>query len=297
MAAVPGPVVIERDQLLFAIPKKGRIAERVLKTVAGAGLDFDRLARLDIAACTSYPATMVFLPAADIAQYVGEGNIDVGITGLDLLEESGVKVNILEKLGIGKCRLCLQAPISANETPESLSGKRIVTSFPNLARRYFDEIDARTGRKTAIKFVSGSVEAACGLGLADGIIDLVETGTTMRAAGLMEVATVMTTQAVLIANPHSEKTDLIARVHKRISGYLLAQQTCMLTYNIPRAKLREAQLITPGHESPTVTPLEDERMVSISALVAKKEVHDLMDRLQAIGAMSILQFEVSNCRI
>lgn len=147
----------------------------------GAGIDFHREARLDVALCNDLPITLVFLPAADIAKYVGEGNIDIGITGLDVVRETGIEVDHVMDLGFGKCKLCVQAPmVDAITDVETLAGKRIVTSFPELTKRFFDPIDAKKGVQTSIKFVSGSVEAACSLGLADAVVDLVETGTTMR---------------------------------------------------------------------------------------------------------------------
>ena len=165
----------------FAVPKKGRLNEKVMEMLKGAGIDFRREPRLDVALCTNLPITLVFLPAADIAKYVGEGNVDVGITGFDVVQESNVEVVKVMDLGFGKCKLCVQAPVAENITDvEVLAGKRIVTSFPVLTKKFFDPIDAKKGVSTKINFVSGSVEAACGLGLADAVVDLVETGTTMR---------------------------------------------------------------------------------------------------------------------
>ena len=158
----------------------------------GAGLTYSRLPRLDVAHCKRLPVTLVFLPAADIATYVAEGNVDLGITGEDIIAEHDAHVDVLLPLNIGKCRLCVQAPAGRIKDVKQLAGKRIVTSFPNLARKFFDEYDSVD--ETTIRYVSGSVEVACSLGLADGIVDLVETGTTMRAAGLEIVAEVMTTQ-------------------------------------------------------------------------------------------------------
>lgn len=155
--------------------------DRVLEMLKGAGIDFHREARLDVALCSNMPITLVFLPAADIAKYVGEGNVDLGITGLDVVEESEVQVDRVMDLGFGKCKLCVQAPVRDEiKDVEELAGKRIVTSFPVLAKKFFDPIDDKKNVTTKINFVSGSVEAACGLGLADAVVDLVETGTTMR---------------------------------------------------------------------------------------------------------------------
>lgn len=165
----------------FAIPKKGRLCEKVTDMLTGAGIAFRREPRLDVALCVDFPITLVFLPASDIAKYVGEGNVDIGITGMDVVEESNVDVEHVLDLGFGKCKLCVQAPVADKiENVASLAGKRIVTSFPYLAKKFFDPLDAKLGVTTSVNFVSGSVEAACGLGLADGIVDLVETGTTMK---------------------------------------------------------------------------------------------------------------------
>lgn len=167
----------------FAVPKKGRLNEKVMEMLKGAGVKFHREARLDVALCSNLPITLVFLPASDIAKYVGEGNVDLGITGYDVVQESGVEVVKVMDLGFGSCKLCVQAPVAEKiEDPEVLAGKRIVTSFPALTKKFFDPIDKKKGVSTKINFVSGSVEAACGLGLADGVVDLVETGTTMRVS-------------------------------------------------------------------------------------------------------------------
>lgn len=147
----------------------------------GAGIEFRREPRLDVALCIGLPMTLVFLPAADIAKYVGEGNVDIGITGQDIVRESGVEVKQVMELGFGKCKLCVQAPIKDQiSNVEQLAGGRIVTSFPDTTREFFNELDQKLGVTTSVQFVSGSVEAACGLGLADAVVDLVETGTTMK---------------------------------------------------------------------------------------------------------------------
>jgi ATP phosphoribosyltransferase len=179
--------------------------------------------------------TLVFLPAADIASYVGEGNVDLGITGLDVIQETvpDDEVELIMRLGFGKCKLAVQAPVANNITSVSqLAGKRIVTSFPTLARRFFQKHESAATGETKIKFVSGSVEAACGLGLADAVVDLVETGTTMRAAGLDIVETIMETEAVLIGNPNSTHCEILNTIKLRIDGYITATK-----YQVPRRLL------------------------------------------------------------
>jgi ATP phosphoribosyltransferase len=165
----------------FAVPKKGRLYDKVIEVLKGAGIEFRREPRLDVALCVGFPMTLVFLPAADIAKYVGEGNVDIGITGQDIVVESMVEVNQIMELGFGKCKLCVQAPVASNiKSVEELAGCRIVTSFPDTTKHFFGPFDERKGVQTKVNFVSGSVEAACGLGLADAVVDLVETGTTMK---------------------------------------------------------------------------------------------------------------------
>ena len=178
---------IPTDNCRMAIPKKGRLFEKVTEMLNAAGMKFRREPRLDIAVCYDLPITLVFLPASDIAKYVGEGNVDIGITGMDVVQESNVEVKHIMDLGFGNCKLCVQAPVKDNISDvEQLAGKRIVTSFPFLAKKFFDPIDAKQGVTTNINFVSGSVEVACSLGLADAVVDLVETGTTMRVRKIHE---------------------------------------------------------------------------------------------------------------
>lgn len=165
----------------FAIPKKGRLYDKVVELLKGAGIEFRRKDRLDVALCVGLPITLVFLPAADIAKFVGDGNVDVGITGWDVVKESMVQVDKIMDLGFGKCKLSVQAPVVDKITSvEMLAGKRIATSFPDVTKAFFKEYDEKLGTTTSVSYVSGSVEAACGLGLADAVVDLVETGTTMR---------------------------------------------------------------------------------------------------------------------
>lgn len=200
-------------------------------------------------------------------------------------------------MGFGACDLCLQAPEKSNITdPKDLSGKRIVTSFPNLAKKYFDKFDS-SDNPTRIKYVSGSVEAACGLGLADAVVDLVETGTTMKAAGLCIVDTIITTEAVLISSKTSQHPDLVNTIEKRILGYMTATSYMMIQYNADRKILSECIKITPGKRSASVAPLESGDAVAVSALVSQRDSSSIMDSLEKIGATDILLFSISNSRM
>lgn len=162
------------DRLLFAVPKKGRLHTSCLSLLEGADIQFHRKNRLDIALVKNLPIALVFLPAGDIAKFVGEGNVDLGITGQDMVAEANAQDKVTEilELGFGKCRLCVQVPVKGGAASvDELVGKRIATSFEGIAGSFFDQIDAKVnnGKKTELVFVSGSVEAACALGLADGI--------------------------------------------------------------------------------------------------------------------------------
>uniref|UniRef100_A0A7S3L7K5 ATP phosphoribosyltransferase n=1 Tax=Amphora coffeiformis TaxID=265554 RepID=A0A7S3L7K5_9STRA len=281
----------------FAIPKKGRLYDKVLEMLKGAGIEFRREARLDVALCVDLPITLVFLPAADIAKYVGEGNVDIGITGWDVVQESQVDVVKIMDLGFGKCKLCVQAPVVDEITDvKQLAGKRIVTSFPDITKQYFAAMDAEQGTTTRVKFVSGSVEAACALGLADAVVDLVETGTTMRAAGLDVVADILETQSILIGNPKAEHQDLVDMIKGRIEGYIVATKYNMVIYNVSDDILPKALAVTPGKRSPTITTLDDGGK-AVSALILKKEVGQKMDELKKIGATDILVLALSNSRM
>jgi len=284
--------------LKFAIPKKGRLHDKVVEMLKGAGIEFRRQPRLDVALCEGLPITLIFLSASDIAKFVGEGNVDLGITGQDMVQENGVVVDSLLDLGFGKCKLSVQAPVPDKiVNVESLAGKRIVTSFPNVTKEFFKEYDEKLGVTTSINYVSGSVEAACGLGLADAVVDLVETGTTMRAAGLEVVHNILSTQAALISNPNSEHKDLIAKLQKRIDGYITSTKYVLIMYNISNELMQKAIQITPGKKSPTVTTLECGNNKSVSSLVLKKTVSEKMDLLHDLGATDILVLELKNSRM
>lgn len=171
------------DRLLFAIPKKGRLHSACLSLLEGADIQFHRKNRLDIALVKNLPIALVFLPAGDIAKFVGEGNVDLGITGQDMVAEAEAQDKVTEilELGFGKCRLCVQVPVkNGAASVDDLVGRRIATSFEGISKKFFDEVDAKVAtangtagtdaqKKTELVFVSGSVEAACALGLADGI--------------------------------------------------------------------------------------------------------------------------------
>jgi len=294
-------------RLLFAIPKKGRLHEKCLQMLAGADIQFRRHHRLDVCLVMNHPIALVFLPASDIPSFVGKGNVDIGITGHDVILEARMqeRVTEIQRLGFGKCALQVQVPeASSIKTVEDLAGKRVVTSFEVLAGEYFDILDEKlkiTGEnKTKIEYVGGSVEAACALGLADGIVDLVESGDTMRAAGLHAIATLLPSEAVLIKSSVPKNpsiTPLIDLIASRIAGVVAANKFVICGYNVSRDKLAAAMAITPGRRAPTISPLEEENWVAVSSMVEKHKTAAVMDELVKIGAEDILIFNLDNCRV
>ncbi|KAH8832581.1 ATP phosphoribosyltransferase [Flagelloscypha sp. PMI_526] len=295
-------------RLLFAIPKKGRLHERCLELLSGADIQFRRHNRLDVCLVKNHPMALVFLPASDIPSFVGKGNVDLGITGHDVILEAQMENHIEEvlRLDFGRCALQVQVPEHGPyQTVEELTGKRIVTSFEVLAGAFFGKLDEQSGRskaddKTKIEYVGGSVEAACALGLADGIVDLVESGDTMRAAGLHAIATLLNSEAVLIKSRKPAKPDLlplITLLTSRIAGVVAASKYLVCQYNIERAHLQAAKVITPGRRAPTVSPLEDNGWCAVSVMVEKKTIALTMDELGKLGAADIMIFNIDNCRV
>ena len=278
------------DRLLFAAPKKGRLYETTVALLEKAGFSFRRDSRSDLALCERPNAAVVFLPAKDIPYFIGNGKVDLGVTGRDVIAEAGadVKENLL--LGYGKCRLCLLRPNVVES--ERKSPRTVVTSFPRLTEKHFRQKGLPIPKVITL---SGSVEIGCSLGLADAVTDLVQTGETIEKAGLEIVESIMDSQAVLISNPHTEKTEFVRRVVRRIQGVLTAENYAMIEYNIRKENLPQGEAITPGKRSPTVMPLENPEWVAVKALVFKAETHRLIEELEKVEARDILVHHVVNC--
>uniref|UniRef100_A0A7S1J0M6 ATP phosphoribosyltransferase n=2 Tax=Eutreptiella gymnastica TaxID=73025 RepID=A0A7S1J0M6_9EUGL len=284
-------------RLRIGVPKKGRIAEKVAELLKGCDIRYTKPARLDIATAKNLPIELVFLPAADIAMYVADGCVDLGITGQDIIRETGLPVKEEVTLDIGACRLCVQWPVKNGfSNVKDLLGKRCVTSFPKITKEYFDELAGNAEHGTDIKVLHGSVEASVGMGLAECVVDLVETGDTMRAAGLDVASTIMDSQAVMISNPNSIHQEMIAYLKKRVVGYLTATKFYYMVYNVHKDNIVAAEKVTPGKRSPTVSTLEDPSWKSVSVLVKRSEVQLIMDKLETIGATDILVWDVRNTR-
>lgn len=271
-------------------------------------IQFRRSNRLDIALSTNMPVALIFLPAADIPTFVGEGKCDLGITGLDQVKEADMFDSVLDLLDLqfGKCKLQVQVPENGPyDHPGQLLGKKIVTSFTKLSADYFNQLEeasSEKSEKTIIKYVGGSVEASVALGVGDAIVDLVESGETMKAAGLKAIATVLDTSAHLISSKQPRFPDLVKTILNRFEGIMAANRYVLCNYNAPRSIVPSVLKITPGRRAATISTLEKladdaEEWVAISSMVEKSRIGHAMDELKKAGASDILVFEINNCRV
>jgi ATP phosphoribosyltransferase len=278
----------------IGVPSKGRLAEIASELLKEAGLSFRRSERSLFARCRDIPIDVTFLRTEDIPVLCAEGAIEMGITGSDLVAESGAEVVERLDLGVGQCRLAICVPEeSAIRSPGELDGCRIATSFPHNTQRYLQQHGATAHMVT----LSGSVEVMIALGVAEAIVDLVETGSTLAANHLRILDEIGRYQTVLIQNRACQHVELADRVVRRLEGVVIARSYSLLEYNVPRSKLAEAEQITPGFNSPTVSSLEDPDWCAIRVMVKRSDVISIMERLEALGASAILEMQITNCRL
>ncbi len=281
------------SNLRIGIPSKGRLAEASAELLKEAGLSFRRQDRSLFAKVKDMPIDICFLRTDDIPVLCAEGAIGLGITGGDLIEEAGVDVNRRLALGLGGCRLAVCVPEdSAYKSPGDLNGARIATSFPHVTQNYL----ASHGAKCHTVELTGSVEVMIALGVADGIVDLVETGSTLAANRLRVLDTIGRYETELIQGSVVDP-ELADRVVRRLEGVVIARSYSLLEYNVPADKLSAAEKITPGYSSPTVNKLEQEGWYAVRAMVPRKDVIGIMEELDAVGAEAILETAIQNCRL
>ncbi len=282
------------ENLRIGVPSKGRLSELATELLNQAGLHFRRQERTLFALVKQLPIDIIFLRTDDIPVLCAEGAIDLGITGSDLVAESEADVNIRMPLGVGHCRLSLCVPDdSPIQNCKQLNGKRLATSFPNITKQFLEGHQANTH----LVQLSGSVEIMISLGVADAIVDLVETGSTLAANRLRVLTDIGTYETVLIQNHQCRNSEIADRIVRRLEGVVIARDYSLLEYNVPRALLEEAEAITPGFNSPTVSALEDDGWCAVRVMVKRKEVIDTMEKLDAIGASAILETAIGNCRL
>ncbi|MFA4083939.1 MULTISPECIES: ATP phosphoribosyltransferase [Mycobacteriaceae] len=277
--------------LRVAVPNKGALSEAASEILSEAGYrrrgDAKDLTVLD----PQNDVEFFFLRPKDIAIYVGSGELDLGITGRDLMMDSDAPVTERLALGFGGSTFRYAAPAGRDWTIYDIAGKRIATAYPNLVRKDL----ATKGIEADVIRLDGAVEISIQLGVADVIADIVGTGRTLRQHGLVAFGeSLCDSEAVLIERENADPATETARAQltARIQGVVFGQLYLMLDYDCPRAVLDEALKVTPGLESPTLAPLADEKWVAVRALAPRKGVNTTMDALAAIGAKAILASEV-----
>ncbi len=274
-------------RLRLAIPNKGRLVEPTVNLLRDAGLVFEAGERALVARVQNYELDILFVRTNDIVEFVCDGVAELGITGLDLVAESGSNVPQVRTLGFGRCRLTIAVPNdSPYRVPADLAGLRVATSHMNLTKRYFAE------RSIPVEVipVSGAAEVAPRLGLAEAIVDLVSTGSTMVVNGLRPIEEVFESEAVLLANGEALERDgaVLTQVETMLGATLAARDRKYLMMNAPEAKLAELEDLLPGLESPSIIPLAHKGMVAIHSVVVADAVWSLLPKLKAAGASGIL---------
>ena len=280
--------------LRIGVPSKGRLADLSKQLLQEAGLRFRRQDRSLFARVKEMPIDVTFLRTDDIPVLCEEGALDLGITGGDLVAESGATLDTRLRLGVGNCRLAVCVPDDGDvQQPADLDGRRIATSFPHVTSEYL----AKHGAKAHTVELTGSVEVMIALGVADAIVDLVETGSTLAANRLRILDEIGSYETVLVQNPKTPHTALADRIVRRVEGVVIARAYSLLEYNVPSDKLAEAEKITPGFNSPTVNRLEDKNWYSVRAMVKRGEIIEIMEKLEELGATAILETAIANCRL
>jgi ATP phosphoribosyltransferase len=281
--------------LRLAIQKKGRLSEKSLQLLKNCGLDIEDYNERLLISARNFRIDILFLRDDDIPEYVQDGVADIGIVGEDVLYERNADTLVIRKLGFGKCQLSLALPENKEiNSIRDLQGQRIATSFPNLLKKYLIEhsIDA-----TVVE-ISGSVEIAPSLGVADFICDLVSTGNTLKLNKLKKSFDVFSSEAVLITNNmlelDVEKKSLLDNLLVRIDSALQAKRSKYLMMNLPKASLGRISEIIPSLKSPTIVPLADEALIAVHAVIPADKFWDIYQELKDAGASGILLLPIEN---
>lgn len=275
----------------IALPNKGRLAESARDLLDRAGLEFDTRAERALQAALGHDFVGLFVRARDIPEFVADGAADVGITGTDLLVEADRELEVLLDLGFGRCRLVVAAKddVTLDDPAQLAPGTRVATSFPRAAARYFRDL----GVEVIIVPVSGAAEIAPHLGVADVIVDLVSTGSTLKTNGLKEVATILESTAQLVTRGDimrdPDKAKQVSGLVAALESVLQARGKRYLMANVPRAVLEEVKQVLPGISGPTIVDVLDSgQHVAAHAVVDRNEVYRVIAQLKALGAEGIL---------
>jgi len=279
--------------LRVAVPNKGALSEAASAMLSEAGYRQRRDSRELVMVDPENNVEFFFLRPRDIAVYVGAGTLDVGITGRDLLMDAQVDADELLPLGFAKSTFRFAGPVGHFSTAAELEGKRLATSYDGLLREYLAEL----GINAKVVRLDGAVESSVRLGVADAIADVVETGSTLKAAG-MEIfgEPILNSEALLIGRRGVTPPGVEVLI-RRLHSVLVARQYVLLDYDVPKKLMEKATALTPGLESPTVSPLRDSDWVAVRSMVLAKDTNRIMDELYELGARAILVSNIHACRI
>lgn len=274
-------------KLKIAIQKSGRLSESSLKLLKECGIEFDNGLNKLKAEAYNFPLEVFFLRDDDIPQYVEDGVADIGIVGENVLFEKNKDVKMIDRLGFGKCRLSIAVPKETKyKSIKDLAGLRIATSYSAILSKYLK----KNKIKAEIHEISGSVEIAPGIGLADAICDLVSSGSTLFTNGLKEVEVILKSEAALLANKNlsAKKTELLEKLLFRINALRVAKKNKYILLNAPNKKLKTICAILPGMKSPTILPLAEKGWSSVHSVVQEDKFWEIIEKLKANGAQGIL---------
>lgn len=273
--------------LRIAVQSKGRLYDETMMLLEEAGIRLNRGKRILLLSAKGFPVEVLFLRDDDIPQSVANGVADVGIVGENEYVEKGQEARLVKRLGFSKCRLSLAIPKDEEyEGIEWFEGKTIATSYPEILKAYL----AANGVKSNLHVISGSVEIAPGIGLADAIFDIVSSGSTLISNQLKEVEIIMQSEALLIANNNlsAEKQAILDELLFRFEAIQVAEGKKYVLLNAPKARLNEIIEVLPGMKSPTITPLADAEWVSVQSVISEKHFWEIIGKLKSLGAEGIL---------
>ena len=280
--------------LRIAVPNKGSLAESSIAILKEAGyrqrVDSRDLVLLD----PENGVEFYYLRPRDIAIYVGSGELEAGITGRDLLIDSGAAAEEVLNLDFGASTFRFAGPVNQDLTVAEIAGKRIATAYPGLVESYLKSLNVAA---TVVR-LDGAVESSVRLGVADVIADVVSTGNTLRQAGLSIFGEpILQSEAILIKGPNAKIAQELEILIRRLQGVVTARQYVLLDYDIPKSKVAQACAVTPGLESPTISPLQKDDWVAVRAMVLRKDTNRLMDEIWALGGRGILVTDIHACRL
>lgn len=281
--------------LRIAIPNKGSLSQSAVTMLGEAGYRTRREGSRELVIRDAEnEIDFFYLRPRDIAVYVGQGTVDAGITGRDLLVDSGTTARERLALGFGSSTFRFAAPAGTAQSVQDLAGKRVATSYDLLVEKYLQE----RGIEASVVHLDGAVESSVELGVADAVADVVETGSTLRAAGLDVFGEpIMQSEAVLIVPSDRAEAPELDVVERRIKGVMVARRYVILDFDVRAEDLDAAVAVSPGFESPTVSPLHDDGWAAVRVMVPKAETNRIMDRLYDVGARAILVTAIQACRI